>query len=107
MDELHSEVLKALVEDCEVADWSGFPIFKKRHWRVGYLSLTVFMIIMDKRDSGECSVWEPQIFFADDMILLASLEDDFQCSPGPFSAECKATEINFQVSGRADIIMTI
>lgn len=63
MDELHSEVLEALVEDCEVADWSGFPIFKKRHWRVGYLSLTVFMIIMDKRDSGESSVWEPRIFF--------------------------------------------
>lgn len=62
VDEFHSEVLKALVEDCEVADWSGFPIFKKRHWRVGYLSLTVFMIIMDKRDSGEFSLGTSDLF---------------------------------------------
>lgn len=46
-------------------------------------------------------------FFADDMILLASLEDDFQSSPGPFSAECKATGMNFQVSGSADITIYI
>lgn len=41
------------------------------------------------------------------MILLASLEGDFQRSPGPFSAECEAAGMNFQVSGRADMTIYI
>ncbi len=43
---------------------------------------------------GECPVWGP-LLFADDVVLLASSDEDLQYALGQFAAECEAAGMRY------------